>query len=213
MTRSDALLNGLREIQARYDEHCGHCHSPIEKGETCFYGRQNNNPRAQIFHHGLCPTPNIALGTSPANPVGYQPADGTYTVVREVEGFGSDYVTISLETMPPTSHFAPGERVVSMLIGPNNERDFRGIGFVTPSGTVRFWRRNTSNWSPETKARYQTAVLYLYYDPEQAATAGETYAMLSSRCCRCGRKLTVPASLHRGMGSICAQRGEAVDPE
>ena len=34
----------------------------------------------------------------------------------------------------------------------------------------------------------------------------ERYAMLSGRCSRCGATLTVPASLYRGMGPVCAQK-------
>ena len=36
--------------------------------------------------------------------------------------------------------------------------------------------------------------------------AGEAYALESANCFRCGRKLTVPVSIHRGLGPECASK-------
>ena len=45
--------------------------------------------------------------------------------------------------------------------------------------------------------------------PTKSAESREAYALLSSRCARCNRTLTVPASIHRGLGPECAQKMDA----
>ena len=41
---------------------------------------------------------------------------------------------------------------------------------------------------------------------EEFLARAEAYALASGQCMRCGHKLTVPASLHRGLGPECAKR-------
>ena len=52
--------------------------------------------------------------------------------------------TFRIRTQPDDSDFAPGQRVVSLLVGPDNESDYQGFGFVS-YGRIAVWhsRRNT----------------------------------------------------------------------
>lgn len=120
--------------------------------------------------------------------------DGFYTVV-----FGDDdYVTIRLRTQDQNASFAPGTQIASYLSGPDNESDYRGFAFVKPD-RFHVWKRFKGN------SRLHRALEILLSDSE---VAGQEYAMRSSRCRRCNRTLTVPASLHRGFGPVCAEAGD-----
>jgi len=100
-----------------------------------------------------------------------------------------------------------GAMVVEYLRGPDNESDFTAFGFAIPSPgnghEVRIWRKfNTTGmkdviWSAQYLARL---------DRERLLDAGYQYALRSGRCSRCGRTLTVPASINRGLGPECAKR-------
>lgn len=134
--------------------------------------------------------------------------DGTYTVVFSTD---TDYVTIRLETgrhevnEDGSINFFFGKQVVSFLSGPDNENNFTGFAHLDEHGGIHVWKRfKESNGI----ARYVNALALLQkqgagYQEE----AGMAYALRSGRCRKCTRVLTVPASLHRGLGPICARGG------
>lgn len=123
---------------------------------------------------------------------------GTFTV----EFPDGDYRTVELETVAE-GKFA-GRTIASYLSGPDNERDFRGFAFVNVRGdglpTVAVWRRFADIDERWREAAYIAASA----NREGQLGMAEAYAHRSSRCARCGHKLTVPASLHRGYGPDCA---------
>jgi len=116
--------------------------------------------------------------------------DGLYTV--EV---GSEHRTFQVKTQKPDAQFAPGQRILSVLSGPDNTHDYLGIAFVSTDGHgvhhLRPWKR-FHDAAEVTKVAAQR----LLEDPRAALTAG--------RCFRCQRPLTTPESLARGMGDHCA---------
>lgn len=127
------------------------------------------------------------------------PAAATYTVVT-----GSEYWTIRLEEPWAEARVEPGTLTVSYLCGSDNETDFRGFGFVSPTKGFTPWRKYAD---PEVLSAYKAAVSFLLAADAAGHAAGrETYALRSGRCARCGRTLTVPASLHAGMGPDCAAK-------
>lgn len=93
--------------------------------------------------------------------------------------------------------------VIGFLSGRDNENDYTYFGFLGPLNSVKFWRSFAAMQTPERLARILKAVRTIAGDPK---AAGLAYAMQSSRCCRCNRTLTVPASIHNGMGPECASR-------
>lgn len=126
--------------------------------------------------------------TSAAIPNGY------YTVVD-----GAGHRTFRLTDGWTDDQKAAGTRVLAFLDGPDNSSSYSKIGFVT--GTkLSVWR------SSRAAERTLQLARILIGDPEAAKQAGEAYAIASGRCYRCGRLLTVPASINRGLGPECASK-------
>lgn len=136
--------------------------------------------QASIDHH-----PSVVATLSPI-PEGY------FTVV-----FGEDdRITLRVRTQDADAQFAPGKQIISYLSGPDNTSDYRGFAFAdATTGHVNFWKRFKGN------DRLDLAVRTLQDDPE---ACGLAFAEESGNCWMCNRLLTVPASIHRGLGPICA---------
>jgi hypothetical protein len=141
------------------------------------------------------PDENVAV-TLPANVNGVQVPQGTYTVVFDAEK--DDRITLRFK-VPPVSRRWHGIQLVSYLAGPDNEYDYVRCANWTDDG-YRVWARFKED------GRVRTAIEYLSSaDKEKMAEAGYLYSLKSSNCYRCGRRLTVPASIHRGLGPDCAE--------
>lgn len=124
--------------------------------------------------------------------------NGRYTVV--LDGDEDDYVTMLVEDDFRVD--GPlGAKVLKYLAGPDNSSDYVGFAFVelkrsTGQWTFVPWKRFLGN------GRLWRAATALVEAPE---AAGQAYALRSNRCRRCGRALTVPASINAGYGPECAQ--------
>lgn len=122
-------------------------------------------------------------------------ADGTYTVVRE-----DGYETIKVRT-GKTGHWE-GRKIISYLAGPDNEADYVSFGELE-RGEVKVWKK----YQTETmRSKVRAAEFLVRGSSEDVAKAGHQYALVSGRCYKCGRTLTVPASINRGLGPECAKR-------
>jgi len=115
-------------------------------------------------------------------------SDGTYTV----EYADGSYRTVRLKTGRIGQMFG-------YLSGRDNERDFTYVAFIKSGGVLHFWTKCTLTEPKKVELRQAAKVL-----ADDPAAAGEAWALSSNRCYRCGRKLTVPASIHRGLGPECA---------
>ena len=102
--------------------------------------------------------------------------------------------TFQIRTQPEDSRFAPGKRVVALLNGPDNQRDYQPFGFVNQSGIV-IWKKKR-NTVFETYGK-------MLDNPEHFEEKGAEY-LFSGKCRRCNRELTVPSSIESGIGPICA---------
>jgi hypothetical protein len=120
--------------------------------------------------------------------------DGRYTVVYPQGG----YRTLRVKTVKNGG--LAGRTIISYKDGTG----YTGFGFLLASGAVGFWQRFRTTNSPERLQRIEKAVRAIVSDPKKC---GLQFALLESRCCRCGLELTVPASLHAGMGPECAKKG------
>lgn len=159
-----------------------------------------------IYASRFCPkaepvSPSAPTTAAPApKPAVFVPRDlskyvGTYTVVFSE----NQYETIKIERVKNGA--LAGRYIASFLSGPDNELDFQGFAFVNEYGDVHTWKKYNNL---EGGLKYR-AVQIILQDIDGAKEKGqEAYAMRSGRCSRCGRKLTVPASLHRGLGPDCA---------
>ena len=95
------------------------------------------------------------------------------------------------------SEAAKGVQVAKVLTGPDNETSYTGVAFV--DGTkVYMWKKY------KTSTRIIHGIQFLMSGG--SVDSGEMYAMKSGNCWKCNHKLTVPASLHRGLGPVCAKK-------
>jgi len=129
-------------------------------------------------------------------------SNGFLTVKNEKTG---DHRTFRIRTQKEDAKFAPGSRIVSLLIGPDNTSDYQGFGFVKENGWIVLWKRNrTPHYEGLAKA-VRLASRAIEQGEDTFTTPKATYTVsLSKRCIRCNRPLTTPKSLARGVGPECA---------
>lgn len=109
--------------------------------------------------------------------------------------------TVRIKTQAADANFAPGERIISLLVGSDNTSDYQGFGFVKDDGRVIVWKRYRGNGTPSAHQRLALMVQY----PDHYEALGVEY-MFSTRCRVCNRKLTTPESIESGIGPICEGR-------
>lgn len=187
---------------------CGSCHerhTSVDEVRAC-YGKagrpiEASVPQALAYRHD--PTgPSADQAPAQARIV----PNATYTVIFDEDG--DAYRTLRLRD-DFRDNGPEGAQVVEYLSGSDNELDFTGCAFLE-GARLRVWKRYRGG---ELQRELEEAVQVLLgtQDDERPGTdpigeAREAYALMSGRCSACGRKLTVPASLHRGMGPDCAER-------
>lgn len=110
--------------------------------------------------------------------------------------------TFRVRTRRVDSDFAPGQRTVGLLIGPDNSHDYEDFAFIDDQG-IRLWRSRST-------AKLQDYALLLWQLVVQnggdAATTPGYRVEVSKRCLCCNRRLTTPESIVYGIGPECAGR-------
>ena len=107
--------------------------------------------------------------------------------------------TFKIETL--RGSWNPGKRIVSLLGGPDNTRDYKGFGWVEGS-TVKVWSRfRGDNGELSVWEKFGRILEY----PTYFESRGLTF-QIEGRCKRCGRRLTTPRSLTVGYGPTCEGR-------
>jgi len=137
-------------------------------------------------------TPAPVQPVQPAQPRSL-PSDGTYTIVH------ADGSHRTLKVHTPREGGLAGKHIVKYLCGQDNDSDYAGFAFISDTGYINLWKRFAGNEALAADAN-------VLVSPEQAQAAGLAYALNSGNCYRCGRTLTVPASIHRGLGPDCAAK-------
>lgn len=99
--------------------------------------------------------------------------------------------------------YRPGQQMrwIGFLNGADNGGDYRTCGRQLESGEVVL----TKGLAQQDGIASELAVLF-GSDVEGRAAMREAYAIASGRCARCNLMLTVPASIHRGLGPDCADK-------
>lgn len=118
--------------------------------------------------------------------------NGTYTILM---GSDDNWRTLRIK---PWATRGNGVRIVQWMSGTDNESSFEGFATIFADGTVQIWHRMADRWDLATALEMLAAAT-----PDEQGGFREGYAMRSGRCAMCGRKLTVPVSLHRGIGPEC----------
>jgi hypothetical protein len=127
-------------------------------------------------------------------------AGNAYFTIRS-QKTGTRYTyRVSLPRNEDRKKIYPASYFVALLTGPDNEGDYTYLGIIKDLNTFRLTRasRMTSDSVPVRAFRYIFERLCLKQLPEDAEIFHE------GRCGRCGRKLTVPESIERGIGPECA---------
>lgn len=99
-----------------------------------------------------------------------------------------------------------GPFFVRLLNGSNNEADFTYLGTIGRYGVYRHGRKSRVGEDAPSVRAFTWAWTRLNNEtiPEGLEVWHE------GRCCRCGRKLTVPGSIESGLGPECAQKSAAL---
>lgn len=130
---------------------------------------------------------------SGAAPVAPRPgilANGFYTLTFP----DGSHRTFRVFSKRPDAKFAPGQRLLAMLVGPDNTSDYEGFAFVLETG-VKVWKR----FHGKKQAHYAALLLDLVSGQE---VPGHTVEV-SRHCLICNRLLTTPAAIERGIGDTC----------
>lgn len=129
--------------------------------------------------------------------------NGFYTLISPHSG---EHRTFRVRTQDEKDNFAPGERLIALLKGPDNESDYRNFGYVTDRG-IRVW----SSVKAKADGGFFESCAKILWDV--AENGAESYyakkgwrVELDKRCRRCNRRLTNPVSLESGIGPECAER-------
>lgn len=117
--------------------------------------------------------------------------NGKVTVVNPASG---DHRTFRVKTQPVDSGFAPGKRVLSLLVGPDNQNDYKGFGFVDGESVI-LWRSKRTGDFPK--------FANILQNPQKFE--GRLEYKFETRCRVCNRPLTNPASIESGIGPTCAE--------
>lgn len=141
--------------------------------------------------------------------------DGIFTVENRETG---EFRTFKLETrtFPPRhENEEPKDmRVVSYLRGPSNSSDFEAFAFVfggegDTRPTISVWKSKRSTVPGEKSECEKFAFLLslvLWGPPRPVKWDGNYDIHEPIPCARCGEMLTVPDSIRRGIGPVCAKR-------
>lgn len=142
------------------------------------------------------------------------PQNGLWTIQSSKS---SEHRTFRIRTLPKDSKFAPGERVVGLLVGPDNVSSYKDFGFVTPEG-INVWRRfqkdgDATNGTAYCGGRLSAFEFYarvlwgLLVENDESPWSKQGYSVEGSgTCVKCGRALTTPGSIASGIGPVCASR-------
>jgi hypothetical protein len=171
-----------------YAARCAKCGNTVPAGEGSL---TKSGPNWIVEHLPFCPQESL-VEIAPEETPAFVPA-GRYTVTFA----DGTYRTIRVRVQDADASFMPGLPVLSFLSGANNDSDYTSFAHVKANGEVVIWKRFKGNES------LAEAVRVLTRDPKASALA---YAEQSGCCARCGRTLTVPASLNMGYGPECARR-------
>ena len=107
--------------------------------------------------------------------------------------------TFAITTQPEDAKFAPGQRIVSLLVGSDNTSSYQSFGFVQPNGSVRLFRSKSDGVWPT----YADMIV----NPPKWEAKGVQYNF-EGHCRVCNRLLTTPESVASGIGPTCEKKNQ-----
>lgn len=97
---------------------------------------------------------------------------------------------------------------VSLLTGPDNGADYRYLGYIQRHA-LYVLRGSTNSCATTTAPSWQAFAYLLQLLARRGPLPATLQVWHEGRCGRCARRLTVPASIARGIGPECAGVMEA----
>ena len=95
---------------------------------------------------------------------------------------------------------------VSVLTGPDNWSNYRYFGTINPlTGEFRFARPETAKVAPDAPSAKGFEWFWRHLNAP-VSKISSVKVNHEGKCCRCGRKLTVPESIESGIGPECASK-------
>ena len=119
--------------------------------------------------------------------------NGKLTVLSIATG---EHRTFRIKTQKPGSTFAPGQRVISLLTGSDNQSSYTGFGFVRDNGKISVYTKKLGTWFED--------VAKFLGNLAKFEAAGKVEVNWSVKCRKCNKELTTPESIRSGIGPVCA---------
>jgi len=92
---------------------------------------------------------------------------------------------------------------VKVLTGPNNETDYQYVGFINDQ-----WKMVAGQKGNAEHGAFKALAWYIYKGNTAPETAAQAQFLHEGVCGRCGRTLTTPESIERGIGPVCWEQME-----
>ncbi len=123
--------------------------------------------------------------------------NGIFTLINKDK---ATHVTLKIHTAKQGN--LKGKRIVSRLVGTDNEHSYKGFAFVNDNDGIIPWttQRSQHNWQTVKILRSLTL------NGANSQYADRVEMKLSKRCMRCNRRLTTPKSLKDGVGPECIKK-------
>jgi hypothetical protein len=96
---------------------------------------------------------------------------------------------------------------VSVLTGPDNDNDFRYLGLLSQQRDGHYRMVHTPKSPDENSKSFKTFAWFWNLLEQGCHVSKGVEFWHEGSCCMCGRKLTVPESVERGIGPECASKG------
>lgn len=173
---------------------------------------------ASLSHMHMTSSELPADPTTPVDQAPDQPADqpgAQFTdpgAIRQFVTGGHATVTIvgranrytfRVDRVDPSGSYSQPAWFISLLTGPDNLSDYHYVGMFDPaSGQIRLTRK--SRYTAEsTPVRAWNWIMAIVWSGRMPAAGSGAEVWHIGRCGRCGRALTVPASIASGFGPEC----------
>jgi len=121
-----------------------------------------------------------------------------------VESDSGEYRTYKIRRMDPNPRFPNQAYAVALLSGPDNENSYSYIGLIDPdTGHLRLTSKSRrTEFSPDVRI-FRWAMRGVFHHGMRL-NGGTIHH--EGKCGCCGRTLTVPESIKRGIGPECWER-------
>ena len=129
--------------------------------------------------------------------------NGAYTIVSHKSG---EHRTLKISTVHNEESALYGKRIISLLVGPDNQSDYRGFAFFNDNNSMSVWSRFRGTLTEEIGRCLITFLVNgkVSDDGSIRMEGVNGHVLFQSACCVCNRPLTCPESIRSGIGPVCA---------